>query len=332
MGEISGNNIIENTSNANGGAIVLSQDCQFTISNNIICYNWSQYNGGGMGCYEHSSALLSNNILYENVAYYNDGGGIDIWNDSVMAMTNNTIYTNSSLNMNGGGINCEGSSITISNTIFWNNGAIAGPEMYIEDYNNIPSIVTISYSDLEGGQGSVQVVPGSILNWGPGMIDADPLFVDSVKGDFHLKYESPCKDRGDHTAAGIPEKDFEGDPRIAFGDVDMGSDEFYTHLYITGDCTPGGKVEIKFVGLPGSAPVGLWIGTDILDPPLHSIWGDWYLEFPIYGPFILGPIPNPGGILVFPCTVPMLPPAPYSIPLQALIGEQMSNYYCINLE
>ena len=38
------------------------------------------------------------------------------------------------------------------------------------------------------------------MNWGLKMIDADPLFVDSTLGDYHLTYTSPCKDTGDNTA------------------------------------------------------------------------------------------------------------------------------------
>jgi hypothetical protein len=62
-----------------------------------------------------------------------------------------------------------------------------------------------------------------------------------------LTFPSPCKDTGDSTA--VTERyDFEGDPRIAYGNVD-----------------------IKFVGLPGTAPVGLCIGTGVLDPPIPSM-------------------------------------------------------------
>ena len=99
----------------------------------------------------------------------------------------------------------------------------------------------------------------------------------------------------------------------------------YTHLYYTGDATPGGNVEIKFVGLPGTSPVGLCIGTGVLDPPIPSIWGDWYLAFPIIGPIDLGKIPSPDGVLILPGTIPGSPPPPYSIPMQALIGGELSN-------
>ena len=86
------------------------------------------------------------------------------------------------------------------------------------------------------------------------MIDTDPLYADNANKDFHLTWNSPCRNTGDNSA--VTEcHDIERDPRIAFGTVDMGADEFYTHLYWTGDATAGGNIEVKLVGLPGTSPV-----------------------------------------------------------------------------
>ena len=46
--------------------------------------------------------------------------------------------------------------------------------------------VSISYSDVEEGEDLVHVYSGSTLNWGTGMIDADPKFVNILSGDLHL--------------------------------------------------------------------------------------------------------------------------------------------------
>jgi hypothetical protein len=155
------------------------------------------------------------------------------------------------------------------------------------------------------------------------MIDADPLFVDSANNDFHLTYPSPCKDTGNNSAVTEP-YDFEGDPRIAYRTVDMGADEFYTHLYWTGDATPGGNVELKFVGLPGTTPVDLFFGTGVLDPPWKTKWGDWYLIFPIIGPITMPSIPATG-VSIVPGTIPGIFPSPVSIPMQSLIGAELTN-------
>jgi len=111
------------------------------------------------------------------------------------------------------------------------------------------------------------------------MIDADPLFVDPAHNDFHLTYNSPCIDAGDN-AMTTERIDFDFNPRIAYGTVDMGADEFYKHFYCTGNFTPSGSIEGKFVGLPDTWPVGLLIGSGIMDPPLQHKWGVFCLEAP----------------------------------------------------
>jgi hypothetical protein len=70
----------------------------------------------------------------------------------------------------------------------------------------------------------------------------------------------------------------------------------------------------------------------ILEPHIPSIWGDWYLAFPIIGPFNLGTIPSPDGVLVLPGIVPRSPPPPYSIPLQALIGSELTNLCILEVQ
>jgi len=55
------------------------------------------------------------------------------------------------------------------------------------------------------------------------------------------------------------------------------------------------------------------------------MWGDWYLQFPIIGPMDLGSITSPEGELIILANIPVTPPAPCSIPMQALIEAELSN-------
>jgi hypothetical protein len=91
-------------------------------------------------------------------------------------------------------------------------------------------------------------------------------------------------------------------------------------------------VEGKLVGLPGSSPVGLFFGSGVLDPPQTTVWGSFHLQ----PPWLLLPlIPIPAdGVLDLPATIPSSPPAPYDLPMQALIGlnpDSLSNLYVLEV-
>jgi hypothetical protein len=208
----------------------------------------------------------------------------------------------------GGGILIErDSKLAITNTILWGNHAYQGKEMLV--YPDAPD-PSVTYCDIRYG-------------WpGTGNIDADPLFMDPDGNDFHITYDSPCRDTGKiGTAPGIPKEDYENDPRKLLK-VDIGADEFYTHLYVTGDVTPGGDVALKFVGEP-DAPMCLFIGAGILEPPLQTMWGEFYIKAP-WVQVNLPPVPS-SGIMVLTGTLPDPPPAPYDLPMQAIIGDSLTN-------
>jgi hypothetical protein len=80
--------------------------------------------------------------------------------------------------------------------------------------------LTVNYSDIQYGPDSL-IVPDSlsVLNWGVGNLDSDPLFVDTLNNDFHLQDLSPCIATGIDSIqiAGFwhyaPLTDIEGNPR-----------------------------------------------------------------------------------------------------------------------
>jgi len=344
------NNIISNnsTSHAGGGLEFNGTSSATIVTNNIISQNWADSVGcgGGIDC-SSSSPVITNNLISENLVYF-AGGGINCGNDSSPIITNNTI-TGNWADEEGGGISCRsdcapsitnntisenasgirGGAIscwrdcnpTVTNTILWNNQAPTGKEVWIS-YSSNPSSLTIGNSDVDGGQSSCHVEPGSALNWGPGMIDDDPRFVDSSNNDYHLTWHSPCRDAGDSNAVTEIE-DFEGDPRIVHSTVDMGADEIYYHLYHIGDVTPGGIVDLKIVGYP-QAPVTLAWGQTILDPPLSTQHGDLYIS-----PFVwsggIGNISS-SGVLNKTVTIPPGWSSGDHAPLQALIGPWGGNW------
>ncbi len=197
---ISGNTITDNTATIQGGGII----CYYSIPimSNLISRN-SARTGGGIYCIS-SSPMITNNLITSNEST-TSGGGIYCITASP-TLINNIVFDNGS-GSQGGGLHCEGSSMEAINTIFWENTSETGSEIYLEgDLFSQPSVLTIRYSDVEGGQTSVYVDSVSTLDWGGGMLDVDPLFRDPAGGDYHLSavacgdsVDSPCIDSGDPT-------------------------------------------------------------------------------------------------------------------------------------
>ncbi len=190
-----------------------------------------------------------------------------------------------------------------------------------------------SYPEICGGYVLYCNVKGG--HSGTGNIDADPCLVDAASGDYHVTWQSPCRDSGYNYTA-LPQLDFEGDLRIAGGTVDIGADEFYYHLYSVGDAIPGSPIDIKVVGIPG-LPTLLALGTGIQDPPQSTQHGDLWLTMPLAKKWQLGAIPSTG-ILTHTATVPSGWPSGSTHPFQALVGPwgggatRLTNLLILNVE
>ena len=187
-----------------GGGIALSGG-NAVVSYNIISENHCERSGGGI--YAGAHANIMNNVICDNEAEV--GGGICV--SASVRVINNTISGNSAEERGGGIFLVLSSSSEVMNTILWNNESPQAKEICIDD-SHYPSTVAISYSNVKGGRKAVYVHPDCTLNWGPGMMDADPLFVRGPLGDFYLSQidagqsvheylpreagDSPCVDAG----------------------------------------------------------------------------------------------------------------------------------------
>lgn len=154
-----------------GGAIACVDDSQATITNNTIVENTADWDGGGI-CLSGADPVITNNVIAENSAY--SGGGICNGSSNPL-VANNTIVRNrpSGLHLWTGlafRLSSSRGQACIVNNIIWEN------EIYCEE--NVlrgPVSYDIRFNDIQG-------------SWdGEGNIEVDPLFVDSARGDFHLK-------------------------------------------------------------------------------------------------------------------------------------------------
>lgn len=299
---ITGSIISGNRAPDNGGAIY----CYWSdaiIRNNLIIGNGTinQYGkGGAIYCYDLRPKLL-NNIIVGNKTRFR-GGAVYFKSCSPGAVIINNTISKNSADTEGGGIYFTSCSPTISNSIIWENSAPAGPEIHLRSSNPV-----VTYCDVQGG-------------WtGTGNIDADPLFVDPEHDDFHLTYNSPCMNAGDNNE--VPSallRDFEGDRRITDITVDMGADEFHTHLYSLGSVLPGNRISIRVIGAP-AATVLLAQGSGIQDPPLQTACGPCFLQLPVVFQRRIGTISADGSLEKIVFIPPSWQPGE-SYPFQALVG------------
>lgn len=150
---------------------------------------------------------MTNCTLVQNTSYR--GGGMFNTNDSRLTITNCTISSNEA--DYGGGIYSWSGSHTIINSIIWGNIGTESSDNLFNKYAD----TTISYSNIQGGY------PGT------GNLDKNPLFVNPGAADYRLSPLSPCINSGSNAAiqATGATEDFEGEPRIQDGTVDIGADE-----------------------------------------------------------------------------------------------------------
>ncbi|MHC4734356.1 MAG: right-handed parallel beta-helix repeat-containing protein [Planctomycetota bacterium] len=172
----------------------------------IINNEAGEYDWGGSGISAFDGTITFENCTVTGNYSYENGGGMFVWN-AIVYMENCTISDNTADDM-GGGIflysHLSGSA-TLRSCILWNNNATE-----VEG-----KTISVQYSDVEGGY------------TGTGNKNADPCFVDTLGGDYHLRWDSLCIDTGDPGYAPQPsDKDIDGEPRVMRDNrVDMGSDE-----------------------------------------------------------------------------------------------------------
>lgn len=204
------------------------------IMNNSLCPNSGLVGnrgvGGGVFLYQ-SHAVIKNSIICKNIVN-SKGGGIVVAGASSCYFLNITMHGNIAEEY-GGGIYISGlSTLMILNSILWQNQCINGSNILARG----SSVINIDFSDVNDIDVSIIVAPDSIKNIGLNNIDAVPEFKDQDNFDYHLRVISPCIDKGSNRAAGISNKDFEGNPRILPKEpglpaiVDMGADEFVVEL------------------------------------------------------------------------------------------------------
>ena len=184
----------------------------------LICSNYANYDGGGA-----SSSTLVNCALFKNTAVTGAGGGA-----YGGMLTNCLLYLNTA-HYGGGACGLNPQRIVLVNcTIVSNSASVSAGGAYIATLDNC-----ILYYNSNSANANFQV---SSLNYcctwplpdsGAGNITNEPMFVSLVGNDFHLQSNSPCINSGNNAFVTVT-NDFDGNPRIRGGTVDIGAYEYQT--------------------------------------------------------------------------------------------------------
>jgi fibronectin type 3 domain-containing protein len=224
------------------------------LVNSYVASNSAQY-GGGVAC-EYGGAVLGCTIVSNTAS--DTGGGVSC--NEYGTVTRCTIVNNAALglvnNWGGGGVRLHQGGTVISSLIVSNVARLTGGGVFAFDgghvYNctvaanvatNIGGIYfqdlggvydlevlnTISYYNQNGNNNGglylyTCTLPGLM---GAGNITNDPLFVNVASNNFHLQMNSPCVDTGTNMVWMASQRDLDGNPRVMYGQVDMGAYETY---------------------------------------------------------------------------------------------------------
>jgi hypothetical protein len=236
-----------------GGAIACFYDSFPLIKNCLITGNTAagaDHHGGGICFWNGSDGLVLNCLVTANSADHRGGGLYAYWSDPTYI--NCTVIGNYALE--GGGIcSFRESNPLVINCIVRDNRSPDGDQLALINTSRvwagtqIPTSMTVSYSNIQGGSAEATVDPLCTLTWGDGNIDGLAGFLDPgvwidpntplvpeddyfVAGNYHIAPASPCYQAGDSNS--LPAEsitDLDGEPRVLDNRVEMGSDEVLTH-------------------------------------------------------------------------------------------------------
>ncbi len=177
---------IDNIGGSFGGAFDMA-----TVSN--VRFDRCTFEGnsaaraGALESFASTGVIVSNSVFRDNTATGGSGGG-GLWvgNGGNAQVRNCTFVDNHAPSAVGGGIRNQGTTLTVANSILWDN---TGPGGAQGSANQISGGGTTTYSIIEGGLA------------GTGNLNLDPQFANLVGGDLRLSDGSPAIDSGNNNAA-----------------------------------------------------------------------------------------------------------------------------------
>ena len=214
--EIVGNTITGNTADSGGGIELFSAGTA-TVQDNLIENNTGTTEGGGLDIVNQSDVNLVQNIVASNTS--TGGAGMYVTVPSGTRgpwLTNDTIAANNGIGLFVSGFD---SNMVVANTLLVAPAGDVAAQCDTSYNAGAPAFVT---TDAYNGGGAATQGPCFTAAGSTGDISVDPQFRNASSGDYHLTSASPAVNAGTNSAANLPSADFDGNPRVVGGTVDLG--------------------------------------------------------------------------------------------------------------
>ena len=149
------------------GAGIYSEDSNFDIENSELILNHAYVEGGAI--YQSgNSILISGTAVTGNIGL--DFGGALVCYNGLLDIQNSTVAGNDA--NYGSALNLREAALSMKNSIFWENGE----NSFYVSAGSQSSMITVEYSNFYGGEEYLSSSSNTIVNWGIGNINSDPLF------------------------------------------------------------------------------------------------------------------------------------------------------------
>lgn len=212
------------TNNSNAGGAVYNTNSSPSFTNCFFLGNSSPVGGAIYNTANSVSNSLINCVFSGNVASQKGGAIYNL--QTVLTLTNCTV-TGNKADIEAGGLYVENStSVTIQNTIIWNNSANSITNVASATLTETNSTVTFANSLIhnytpENQSGTV----GVLSNGDPLFINyIDPNSAPNLNGDYRLMANSPALDVGNNSLT-TETMDILGNVRVQNTTIDLGAHE-----------------------------------------------------------------------------------------------------------
>ncbi len=174
-------------------------------------------------------------------------------------------------------------AMIFSNNIFWNNKNTGAPTPGITWKLPIPNLKSKFYNNIFDFEESA-VLPATWSLEGGNLFNTEPLFVDTLNGNFHIQSCSPAVNAGTSQWSSLygVVRDFDGQNRIMNGIQDIGPFEVHTlqmagPVHITPACAGTGNGSFAFDLINGCLPYSyLWSSNDLSGNDLSNLFAGNY--------------------------------------------------------